>query len=815
MPRFHQRGRPDSVAPWASSSYGEIYGEDHFSEAALTPPSSDEHPLPSKIGRRTVGQIVEAINLCMTSLKAFTHDDPAYFQLNELLGLLNNEHMESVHKGDHESARTHGLVGDFLQEWFDHDQQDHDEHHDGSPEASDNTRRIMRSCAPTGIIRGSFVSVASELGNIRSPAKKLNQDVGDMYGQYSESHVPRLRYSETQSSPYTDDVVPLLVGDHIAPSTEQDRGQGAEGFEKKWSTLKTNTADTKSNTANTVRSPLWMEEQDSHGHLFNAHAVDEAKDREVEQRVSPKLKSFDEAHRQLRDQDMLPPYKYVAAASPADDATDNKKPAVTKLRRIQERLGMVHDNLSKSEPKIIPVIAKLGHPMKAFDVKTATGFASPHNPTAPDDSMVDGFLEVANNSFTREEAFEILRMCGANLVAAVSVYRNTMGPEHLRQMLRAWLAPLENAEFRTAARFYRKKVDNQGQPWGISLEKDVGIEGDEGQPTPSLMNVREAFAFLGLESYNSVDFDLLQEMFEYYLSWVEGSEARQQLQQAYNTVFQHQNDNDCWKLCPIPWTKAMDEELMKWKNEDAKIDWSAIANALGLTVPQCRVRFNALEPAKSSSSKPKERKVKEQHQKETIKATSARTTTLKLGGWGPSSGRNGSPADCHYCQKCDMEYYDDLGHECEADRAAFDGDQPSWGSVATPTDTREPKPPVPAAYTVTYWASIESGDEEVHIPVNSSNVSGLEKAIVEGSAGMKKVWKWIQEKGLSDKVGLQDAFDLAKDMHGKDEDEELVIGEPMPAEDTSCACSGSSGDIFRDLCREWGIPERIPLSHDR
>ena len=657
MSRFHQRGRPDSVAPWASSSYSESDGEDHSSEAALTPPSSDEHSLPSKIGHRTVGQIVEAINLCITSLEAFTHDDPAYVQLNELLGLLNNEYMESVHKGDHESARSHGLVGDFLQEWFDHDQQDHGEHYDGSPEASDKTRRIMRSCAPTGSIGGSFVSIASELGNIRSPAKKLNQDVGDMYGQHSESHVPRLRNSETQSSPYTDDVVPLLVGDHIAPSTEQDRGQGVEGFEKKWSTVKANTADTKSNTANTVRSPLRMEERDSYWHLFNAYAVEEAKDREAEQRVSPKLKSFDEVHRQLRDQDMLPPYKYVAAASPADNATDNKKSAATKLYRNQERLGMVHDNLSKSDPKIVPVIAKSGHPAKASDVKTATSFASPHNPTPPDDSMVDEFLEVANNSFTREEAFEILHMCGANLVAAVSVYHNAMGPEHLRQMLRAWLVPLENAEFRIAARFYTENVDNQGKPWGVSLEKEVGIEGDEGQPTPSLMNVREAFAFLGLEAYNSVDFDLLQKMFEHYLPWVEGiPEERQQLQQAYDTVFQHQNDNDCWKLCPVPRTKVMDEKLKKWKNEDAKIDWPTIADALGLTVPQCRVRFKALKPAKSSSSEPKERKVKEQHQKETVKATSVRTATPELGVWGTCCAGNESPVDHHYCQKCGMEY---------------------------------------------------------------------------------------------------------------------------------------------------------------
>jgi hypothetical protein len=680
------------------------------------------------------------------------------------------------------------------------------------------------------------------------------------------------------------------VGDHIAPSTEQDRGQGAEGFEKKWSTVKANTADTKSNTANTVRSPLRMEERDSYWHLFNAYAVEEAKDREAEQRVSPKLKSFDEVHRQLRDQDMLPPYKYVAAASPADNATDNKKPAATKLYRNQERLGMVHDNLSKSDPKIVPVIAKSGHPAKASDVKTATSFASPHNPTAPDDSMVDEFLEVANNSFTREEAFEILRMCGANLVAAVSVYRNAMGPEHLRQMLRAWLVPLENAEFRTAARFYTESVDNQGNPWGVSSEKEVRIGADKCQPTLPLMNVEEAFEHLKPDVYNSVDFDLLQKELQVRLSWEEGfPEAQQQLQQAYDTIFQHQNDNNCWKLCPVPWTKVMDEKLMKLKNEDANMRWGAIADTLGMTVHECRDRFEVLKRVESKSNEPKECKSKEQQQKDTVKATAVRIVTPELGAW--------DPADYRYCQKCDAGYHSHHGHICEADRAASDGDQPLWGSIATPTDPRKPKVPVPAAifekiekldeqlkqqlnklktakvksnyksaedvdketarlqkqidtgimklvdekkvlaeisalnkakkkinvikaqiaeqkkllddpknkaYAVTYWATIESGDEMVHIPVNSSNVSGPEKAIIEGSVGMKNIWRWVQDKDLSDKVGLQDAFDFAKDMHGEDEDEELVIEKPMPAEATSRAHGRSS-------VREWAIPETYSL----
>jgi hypothetical protein len=65
-------------------------------------------------------------------------------------------------------------------------------------------------------------------------------------------------------------------------------------------------------------------------------------------------------------------------------------------------------------------------------------------------------------------------------------------------------------------------------------------------------------------------------------------------------------------------------------------------------------------------------------------------------------------------------------------------------------------------YIVTYWATIESENQTVHIPIDNNNVSGPEKAILEGPA--KTVWKWIQEKGLGDKVGLQDAFNLAKDI---------------------------------------------------
>jgi hypothetical protein len=99
----------------------------------------------------------------------------------------------------------------------------------------------------------------------------------------------------------------------------------------------------------------------------------------------------------------------------------------------------------------------------------------------------------------------------------------------------------------------------------------------------------------------------------------------------------------------------------------------------------------------------------------------------------------------------------------------------------------QPEAPASATYTVTYWATIESGDKSIHVPIDSSNICGSEKAIIEESAGMKKVWKWVQEKGLGDKVSLQDAFDFTKDMLIEDEDEDgkTMIEEMEPARPTS------------------------------
>ncbi|XPT03617.1 hypothetical protein M3J09_012706 [Ascochyta lentis] len=83
-----------------------------------------------------------------------------------------------------------------------------------------------------------------------------------------------------------------------------------------------------------------------------------------------------------------------------------------------------------------------------------------------------------------------------------------------------------------------------------------------------------------------------------------------------------------------------------------------------------------------------------------------------------------------------------------------------WGSATS--DPPQPQPASHPSYTVTYWATIESGGKEIRVPIDSKNVCGPEKTVVD--VGMQKVWKWIHDKGLNDKVGLQDAFDLAQAM---------------------------------------------------
>jgi hypothetical protein len=84
-----------------------------------------------------------------------------------------------------------------------------------------------------------------------------------------------------------------------------------------------------------------------------------------------------------------------------------------------------------------------------------------------------------------------------------------------------------------------------------------------------------------------------------------------------------------------------------------------------------------------------------------------------------------------------------------------------------PTSTPKPQSmAIPKDLKVTYWAKIESGEDMFQIPIDDKHVSGREKEIV--SKSMPKVWKWVRDSKLGDKVGLEEAYELAKDMHGQD-----------------------------------------------
>lgn len=113
---------------------------------------------------------------------------------------------------------------------------------------------------------------------------------------------------------------------------------------------------------------------------------------------------------------------------------------------------------------------------------------------------------------------------------------------------------------------------------------------------------------------------------------------------------------------------------------------------------------------------------------------------------------------------------------CICSSAQNAGNQPNtikdgWGSVQEDhAGTDSASKPVPSAMKpcfVTYWATVECDGQKINIPIDGSNVTGPEKTVLKG--GMKKVFKWVQEKGLCDKISLQDAFDLAMDINAGDD----------------------------------------------
>ncbi|KZM19959.1 uncharacterized protein EKO05_0009982 [Ascochyta rabiei] len=131
-----------------------------------------------------------------------------------------------------------------------------------------------------------------------------------------------------------------------------------------------------------------------------------------------------------------------------------------------------------------------------------------------------------------------------------------------------------------------------------------------------------------------------------------------------------------------------------------------------------------------------------------------------------------------------------------------DGNQ-RWGMPDTSQHQPRSAPYTP--YTVTYRATIEFGDKEMNVPIDGKNVYGPEKTVVEG--GMQKVWKWVHDKDLASKIGLQDAFELAQAMHEGEQDEKIEtvkVGRKGRSVTKSVRRSRSGSE-----CGGWGCWENL------
>jgi hypothetical protein len=336
--------------------------------------------------------------------------------------------------------------------------------------------------------------------------------------------------------------------------------------------------------------------------------------------------------------------------------------------------------------------------------------------------------------------------------------------------------------------------------------QDVGkVFNTRATPSPddAMVSLRKAFRALGLAEYISVDYAQLHSSFHSMLSlpWVRNNhQLTLQVVDAFNTVDKYQDEHGCWELCrdhqePNPMENQMNEE--ERLNTEAGNDSDNYDNDGDVTLPLPKtlmtshpMRFPAHTPVRDNTGRKlwalhdffnlprgdlepnaipqvpahieaeidailEESRLAELSRKLPVDDSIEKMEELQDNGFGDATSAKDDP------------------WKFSVPAGGNDGGAPSEVesimsevNINVEKDVPQPKPSVLKTYTVTYWATIEAEGDTVHIPIDSENITGAEKSIIESDASMKKVWKWVQEKGLGDKVGLQDAFDLAEEMRG-------------------------------------------------
>lgn len=387
--------------------------------------------------------------------------------------------------------------------------------------------------------------------------------------------------------------------------------------------------------------------------------------------------------------------------------------------------------------------------------------------------MIDSFLAHTNEELTWKEASLFLRMCGANVKVAHTMYYNMGGLVPARRVLVAWSSLPANGEvvegsmlpdYPSFGNYWPDTSSSCGslENMGRETTPTVQAECEATAPADADPEYREAMTTLGLSAYRTVNWHTLYKHF-YEARWNSrrAPMLAEKVLSAFVTIIEHHTKNG-WKLRSGPRSKMFDEELLQPKSEYVTSD-------------DCKERFPTI----------KTNFPKAEH------AIAGDTQNS-----GPKYDTGGARENAPYCNDC-HESWSSLcdAHEYTASswtRDAVAGNdatyeafpQCGWGpedtehrASSSPINEKyrnavkstEPKAPASSTYTVTYSATIKCGDKTAHIPIDSDDVTGTEKTIIEGEGSMKKVWKWVQERSLGDKISLQDAFDLAQGMHGGDE----------------------------------------------
>ncbi|KAF2125436.1 hypothetical protein P153DRAFT_370097 [Dothidotthia symphoricarpi CBS 119687] len=324
--------------------------------------------------------------------------------------------------------------------------------------------------------------------------------------------------------------------------------------------------------------------------------------------------------------------------------------------------------------------------------------------------------------------------------------------------------------------------------------------------------LKKAFITLDLQAYSSVDFEILRDAVMECM--LDTPERADDAAKAFTVIVEHQDVSGCWDLIKN-WNEEMDQTLMNRKTENPEISWAKIGEELGMPGTVCKQRFSDIKPEdwKPNTKTTPAKKSADQEVEAQIKSAKAVLESDPSCGWTVptpepevSMWRAGAPNSGD-----EWDSWDNNNHALDSGvQDLLDCVPQEFNSKNNKTEnfkrypwsvTANQKQEEAMTYTVTYHAILKSGDQELRIPIDSKHVSGPEKDIADNN--MKKVLKWVHDKGLDERISLQDAFDLAKDMQGeggeKEEKKDIVNDKHVSsnmAEETVYQC---------DLC--WGCGE--------